>query len=819
MQYKQEKQEQKKSLGSSIVQFVVATAIGIIGILVTIWATPKILPPPPDIEVVDLKPMEPADDPFKVRLGETKITIVTSTKVRKVPTPLIFVDSGNQRDEIILQGKVPGRVFSGTFVVRETTHEGKGEFLFKPYALQSMWWQSNKEEVVAPKKVTVDKTAPRFLDLSSEQDACRKGGTLRIIAKLDEPIAKFESDFPKIDSECKEPVRSFVHERGYTYRVLHCISHNNDRHQGSYPIRITAFDEAGNSVSKSIDLFLKHPIEFISVDPSNNGKYRNRDLIFVTVQVRNVRKKCLLEADFSQIDDQFYLRRDRVQIDKRGREWYTISYRISGNNTVDDSGSPFTVPITALDETGNKTPKSIPLTLDNTPPQFISVQFGSGAKQAYKRGDTIPIEVTLDEENCLLEADFSEVDTRYKPQTVNVYPQDGRTYRIDYTISQENTTPNGLYNIRLTARDDVGNPSSYGKDILVRLRNFAPKFTQATISNKSVYKRRDEVILTCYLDSVDASIGANFQDIDRNYDLQRVSVIDWSNDGEDNNQNDLTDEKDERGVYSIQYALSDNLAPDGNYLLIVTASDIAGNETTDTTLGSATIELDSTPPDRVSIVAPASGSYIGKGDVVLTVSDQGRKDEDVHNFVIQCKTEDMERYVDLPGQIPEEWTPGGTSTVRWNSLDLRDGIYSFRVLAIDDAGNQFTSSAVQKITVDKTPPDPPWLIVHSDDEVILVWIPPYPQKDTKQYNIYRCIFQGEWIPRASPQGIYDCPIASIAARDPQYCRKVYYQWVDTDELVPGRTYCYVVTAMDLANNESNKSNEDSIMFHRPDIGL
>ncbi len=778
-------------IGTISVAAIIGVTVSLVGIVVTIVLyrisarkVPDSPPPAIYIEGILVERMENADANH-VRLGETKVTVMTSTDLRKVPTPLIFQDSASWRDPIILHGEVPGTEFSGNLIITEETHEGLGRFFFEEHVMEAKDGRANEENKYWDGDVMVDRSAPELI-LTSDQNVYGEESEITMKIETREEIHGISADFSQIDSNCVEPVSQYADLGNNTYRVRHTLSSSNSAPQRIHLVKILAFDSAGNRAVGVKDLFFKHRPYFASIEQNNDGRYRNEDEIAFEARLDNVEGGCDIETDFSLIDSEFYEGAEHVL--ELGDGLYLISYRISGDNAVEDSAPeiPFIISITARDIAGNKARGFVPLFLDNTPPQFTSIEFTPSSGPAFAREDTISLTVTLDENDCDLRANFTEVDSMFNPTNVHISRLDRKRFRIEYQISATNDTANGEYDIWLTATDRIGNFAD--KNTPVRLLNFPPRFIGVTTRNRPAYRRGDEIVLTCYLDASSYSLNVGFQDIDRDYDPQTVEL--------------LVEEREEQVIYSIRYLLGDDLAPDEFYELVVTASDNAGNQAFDW----VTIELNNIPPDGISIIAPESNSHISDEEILFALADQGVVDSDVEGFTIYYKTVETASFAILPGQTRGEWVPGGISYVGWNSAKLPDGTYTLYASVVDRVGNLFTTPSVV-VTIDRTSPAPPFLMVDSNDRVALVWFISEIENEIIQYNVYRCTFEGQWIFRRKPQGVYTLPLSTVDAGDLRYDKGAYYQWVDTSDLTAERTYCYVVTAIDRANNESKPSNE------------
>lgn len=88
-------------------------------------------------------------------------------------------------------------------------------------------------------------------------------------------------------------------------------------------------------------------------------------------------------------------------------------------------------------------------------PFFVSI---SADQTSYKNGSTITFNIKCDDDNYTIYGDFSEVDSNFNEGNVNFQNLGNDLYKINYTISSDNTKVPGKYYVNLTADD--GHPSS-----------------------------------------------------------------------------------------------------------------------------------------------------------------------------------------------------------------------------------------------------------------------------------------------------------------------------------------------------------------------
>ena len=116
------------------------------------------------------------------------------------------------------------------------------------------------------------------------------------------------------------------------------------------------------------------------------------------------------------------------------------------------------VRLEARDGAGNSATHTLTVALDNIPPKIHSVQTGD-LDRIYKNGDTVTILVQTDSAGDIASADFSFLDSTYRPEDESVTDRVDGTYHISYTISSNNTKALGQTHralpLRITVSDAV----------------------------------------------------------------------------------------------------------------------------------------------------------------------------------------------------------------------------------------------------------------------------------------------------------------------------------------------------------------------------
>jgi cysteine-rich repeat protein len=154
---------------------------------------------------------------------------------------------------------------------------------------------------------------------------------------------------------------------------------------------------------------------------------------------------------------------------------------------------------------------------------------------------------------------------------------------------------------------------------------------------------------------------------------------------------------DARGAFSCTSAS----LPDGDVTLSLRQLDLAGNESP---AAPHTLRIDTTPPSRGAIIAPAAGSVLTSVRPVITgVGEPGATAIVTSNGVELCRT---------------LIAPDGT----WSCVaNARPGPQALQVVVEDEAGNRAPISPAHRFTIDVVPPRAPSLLLPSAAQVVSPW--------------------------------------------------------------------------------------------------
>ncbi len=237
-------------------------------------------------------------------------------------------------------------------------------------------------------------------------------------------------------------------------------------------------------------------------------------------------------------------------------------------------------------------------------------------------------------------------------------------------------------------------------------------------------------------------------------------------------------------IRDTQY--EDKGLPDGKFMYYLVAVDEAGNMSEES--NAIEVAIDTRPPHMV-IDEPEDGEKFEKTIMVRANS----PDLDISQVQFEYKSTAETRWVSL-GSIAR---PPYVIYLNPEELGLTYGEYNLRAVATDEGGN--TDPSPEMITViytDITPPEPPTDLRAQTDgrDVTLSWTAST-ETDLQGYNIYR--IEGDEKVRLNSTPLKDT---------------VFYD----RGLVDGR-YTYVVTAIDIHDNESKPSSPAEARVYAPVI--
>ncbi len=582
--------------------------------------------------------------------------------------------------------------------------------------------------------------------ITSDKDRYKNGQTITLTVNLNSRGFTLTADFSDIDSEYGpgSNMESVVDNGDSTYTIYYTISPYNTIANGFRAVIVTARDKSGHQAQKPIVICLDNALPVFDSITSDKSTYKNGDVIELTVSLDD--SNYILSTDFSPIDSKYGQGSNTESVVDSGDTTYQVLYTINNFNTRDDSS--YTVIVAASDKAGNATSSSIILKLDNTPPVFIS---STQANQTiYKNGEIITLIAHLDSSGYQLKADFSNIDSEYKPGDerfidwgMDGVDNDGDIsideadeqgwYSIIYTISQDNKKTDGYYQIIVSAIDEAGNEvkdSEHTPDfsVWVNLDNTSPEFLGIIKAGTFIddgdgkiedgemnwapsppypppfyLKGGDTIVFQAQLDAPGyaespAAVAANFLPIDSKYTMGGEQPAIPGNtlpDYLDNNQNGKINEDVEANYYLIKYtinSLPENIRDDGQYSINVTVTDKAGHSTIKSVY--ADLILDNHPPYINSVnIYSTEGSWWLSGTVTdkqIVKIEVNLKDSESGLNIEKSKVELLTPQGNPVGNEPAIDRGYNTITLIWSEASpplTVEGKYTIKVTSYDLVGN------------------------------------------------------------------------------------------------------------------------------------
>ncbi|MBI5680993.1 MAG: PD40 domain-containing protein [Methanobacterium sp.] len=245
--------------------------------------------------------------------------------------------------------------------------------------------------------------------------------------------------------------------------------------------------------------------------------------------------------------------------------------------------------------------------------------------------------------------DTTQVTAIINGVNYNLTKQPDNWWLLNYAVPH---LSDGAYPITLTAFDDAGNSGTNSINYIV---DNTPPTVSGNV-NPNILRSGDSLTLQVSSDPDTSSITTLIQGI--SYNLV----------------------KDVDGTWKLSYVVPNTV--DGNYPIILTATDTAGNQGT----ADLSFNVDNTPPTVTGTITP---NLVKSGDsTILTVSssvDTARVVANISGMIFS-----------LIKQVDGSWR------LNYNVHSLPDGLQSVIITAYDNAGNQGTATLT--FTVDNTPP-------------------------------------------------------------------------------------------------------------------
>ncbi|MBD3183684.1 T9SS type B sorting domain-containing protein [Candidatus Poribacteria bacterium] len=480
---------------------------------------------------------------------------------------------------------------------------------------------------------------------------------------------------------------------------------------GDYIIKLRATDSINHSSVVPDNLRIKYDtapplhtgtdIDVDSAFPSEPGakETRVRNGETVTIRTHWDELDYNVSIDLSQLDSAVT---EPVEMESLDDGEYILTHVVSDDNTKPDGFKNLI--ITAEDSAGNVTVyDDITLRLRNNLPSIVDV---SSDRPAYSNGSNVKLTVVCDAPDLKVTADFSQLDSNYIPEAVETTNNGDNTYTVEYTISQSNLwwdRPDA--SIVVTASDGVEYVTWTYK---VALDNLYPVLTETHLHKDDMWhKARTEEENTLLS-------GVSFADGDpvtlrTKWDMSDYTLkVDFSNIDSGYTSGSEETEADEAGTtYTTHYEISSsNTIPDGEYAVIISAEDKAGNLVEYKLM----VKLDNTAPGIMEVRNADDDNIYKNGDTVtLSVV----LDDNNYNLTGDFSPLDSTYPVGLK-QVKEPVSNGDgtfTYTLKYaisnENTKAANGVVTgipITVTATDVVGNSSSDSRIE-VDLDNLPPE------------------------------------------------------------------------------------------------------------------
>lgn len=463
--------------------------------------------------------------------SSTSFTLDKTAPVATLTAPRGYNKSAN---EVSVRSNEPGDTFMKVVLDGKVIYNGKtssftnlrkdGIYKVTAYAVDLAGNKSQDKTA----EFVIDSTSPE-VSLSGVRDGAYYNSAVNITATVSERFYEGTKVSVSITNVKGGGRLSFPFDCSReTTRITNSYNTN-----GTYKIKMTATDKAGNTASTSEITFTidtKKPVVTINVPAK--GKYDAVIAPRVDIKDENFQSKTitLTKSEGKAYTDKF----DSTG----GTRTYANFKKIRANDGV------YTLSVTATDKAGNTTTDS---------KNFIVNRFGSTFKTMnkpdeygrYTKKDVVVREANLSgikSFKCMVVRDSEE----FKAEGVKVKNGDKTS---TYTIPSSNFEKEGVYKIRIETVDNAGNTSKYNSDFSFTIDKTPPVITYTGVESGKVYK---ENTVKMYVSAKD-SLTKNPK-IAVTIDGRRANI-----------------EKDDGGYYVI-------INNGYNQTIVMTATDKAGNK-------------------------------------------------------------------------------------------------------------------------------------------------------------------------------------------------------------------------------------------------
>jgi len=519
------------------------------------------------------------------------------------------------------------------------------------------------------------------------------------------------------------------------------FSQTLDLPDGAYAIHVDAGDAADNAGSEKVSFAVDKTRPRITLESPVAGEYFGGSQTLIPIR-----------GSIDEVNLLSY----RVQYGSgtNPSQWVDLA---SGHNLPPDNllatwsvgpdqgvaDGDYTVRVTALDKAGGESAAQVVIHVDNHPPEIALAlpEEGDFVREPFAVIGTVS-DPFLREYTLQLAGSACATATNWSVlRTGSQSIQDGK-------IAALQTLPaDGVYCLRLAAEDFLSQASAQQVNFTIDTSRPAPPLLAGSLEGSS------DVSLRWQGNGEPDLVGFNLY---RNYVKINSALL---------HETEFLDQGLEAGVYSYT----------------VRAVDLAGWKSGDSNRMVFTVDL--TPPEAM-ITSPRNGGRVGN---YVDITGRAYSAEDFKEYRVFCGA----------GENPQSWQMLRKSPVpvahgllvRWDAINLAEGLYTIQLEAEDLNGN-VTSKSIQ-VTVDNTPPAAPLLLTAIPDgsSVALTW-QANSEPDLAGYLVYR----GGKLANESGTVVGDLTPYLITGLD------------FAEVNVPDGTHVYYLVAMDRAGNSSDQSN-------------
>jgi hypothetical protein len=332
------------------------------------------------------------------------------------------------------------------------------------------------------------------------------------------------------------------------------------------------------------------------------------------------------------------------------------------------ASAPATYTITGTDGAGNTATSAITFTIDSTAP---TGSVTAPVAAANVRGSVAVTSSSADAGSGVASAQFQT-----SPASAGTWSNvGGADTTSPYSVSWDTTTfTDGLYDLRVSTTDNVGNAFTSPTIASVRVDNTAPTGSITAPAASANIKGT----FTVTADSADGGSGV------ANALFQRspAGTNTWTN----------VAVADATAPYTASWVTTG--VSDGLYDLQVITTDKSGNTFISTLV--TNVRVDNTVPTG-AVTAPAAAANV-RGSVAVT-SSSADAGSGVASAQFQTSPAGAGMWSSLGAA--DTTSPYGVS---WDTTTYTDGLYDLRVITNDNVPNTFTSPTIANVRVDNTAP-------------------------------------------------------------------------------------------------------------------